>query len=62
MASSASLGCADAIPVPCVAQGQRFPNFSKRDPNLSLVNSSLPKPQIAFEKIMIVWMVLAISF
>ena len=27
---------------------QRFPNFSERDPNLSLVNISRPKPQTAY--------------
>jgi len=34
-----------------------FPNFFERDPNLNLINTSRPKPQTAYEKIMIVWMI-----
>jgi len=42
---------------------QRFPNVFERNPNLSLVNISRPKPQLAYadmKKIMVVCMILAV--
>jgi len=36
---------------------QRFANSVKRDPNLSLVSTSQPKPQTAYETLMIVYMI-----
>jgi len=40
----------------CKGLRQQLPNFFERDPNMSLVNTSRPKPLKAYEKIMIVWM------
>jgi len=37
-------------PLPLVWLDQRFPNFFEPVPNLSLVNTSRPKPQTTYEK------------
>jgi len=44
---------------------QRFPYFSERDPNLSLVNISRPKPQTAYlnmKNALIAWMIFGRKF